>query len=68
MWGTTCISGGVPNVGCITGCTNGDDTALADLLGAFACIIQTCGSQCTSVLGGLTGSSGAGGGGSGGGG
>lgn len=65
---TMCLTGGTPDFTCINSCTNGDNTALAQLVGAFTCIIQTCGTQCTSVLGGLTGGGGAGGGGTGGGG
>ncbi|HEY3819731.1 MAG TPA: hypothetical protein VGL81_21330 [Polyangiaceae bacterium] len=63
---TMCISGGAPDISCVTGCANGDATALGDLLGAFGCIVETCGTQCTSVLGGLTGGGGSGGGGGGG--
>jgi hypothetical protein len=63
---TTCLSGGVPDPTCVEGCANGDATVLGDLLGAFACIVGTCGSQCTSVLGGLSGAGGGSGGGSGG--
>ena len=66
---TMCISGGVPDITCVTTCANGDATALGDVLGAFACIVQTCGTQCTSLLSGLTGGgTGGGGGGAGGGG
>jgi hypothetical protein len=57
---TTCISGGVPDITCVTTCADGDATALGEVLGAFACIVQTCGTQCTSLLGGLTGAGGGG--------
>ena len=60
---TTCLTGGTPDFTCINSCTMGDNTALAQLVGAFTCIIQTCGTQCTSILGGLTGGGGGGGGG-----
>ncbi|HEY6461845.1 MAG TPA: hypothetical protein VIY73_16885 [Polyangiaceae bacterium] len=62
---TTCLSGGTPDPTCVLGCANGDATALGDLVGAFECVIGTCGAQCTSVLGGLGGLGGGGGGGGG---
>lgn len=62
---TTCLSGGTPDITCIGTCAGSDPTTLADLIGAFTCIIETCGAQCTSVLGGLTGGGGAGAGGGG---
>ena len=66
---TTCLSGGTPNLNCIGTCTQGDPTVTGDLVGAFTCVITSCGTQCASVLGGLGGGGGgAGGGGSGGGG
>jgi hypothetical protein len=65
---TTCLSGGTPDPTCVLGCANGDATTLADLVGAFECVIGTCGAQCTSVLGSLGGLGGGGGGSSGGGG
>lgn len=60
-----CLTGGTPNIACLAGCTNGDQTTETDLLSVLGCVIGTCGSQCTSVLSGLGG---LGGGGSGGGG
>lgn len=72
---TTCLSGGTPSITCIEGCASSDGgsaSTLPELIGAFTCIVESCGSQCTSVLGGLTGGGGAGagvrGGGAGGGG
>jgi hypothetical protein len=65
---TTCLSGGTPDPACVGTCTQGDQTVLGQLIGAFTCIITNCGSQCTGVLGGLGGGGGGGGGGGSGGG
>jgi hypothetical protein len=62
----TCLTGGI-DLQCFLGCANGNSASLAQLITMFQCITQTCGPQCTSVLGGLGGSGGLIGGGSGGG-
>jgi hypothetical protein len=61
-----CLTGGTPNLSCLTGCTNGDQTTETQLLSVLGCVIGTCGMQCTSVLAGLGGLGGGGGGGGGG--
>jgi hypothetical protein len=60
---TKCLSGGMPNPQCVLTCANGDTSSLTQLVGVFGCVLGNCGSQCTSVLGGLGGGGGFGGGG-----
>jgi hypothetical protein len=57
---TTCLTGGTPNFGCITGCTMGNMTTQTQLLSVIGCLIGTCGSQCMGALGGLGGGGGGG--------
>jgi len=57
---TTCVTGGVPNLSCVTGCTMGNTTTESQLLSVFGCVIGTCGTQCTGLLGGLGGGGGGG--------
>jgi hypothetical protein len=61
-----CLTGGMPSLTCLGGCTGSDPTTQMDVLAVIGCIVGTCGSQCTGALGGL-GGGGGGGGGSGGG-
>lgn len=57
---TTCLTGGVPNFSCVTGCTMGNTTTESQLLSVFGCVIGTCGTDCTGLLGGLGGGGGGG--------
>jgi hypothetical protein len=57
---TMCVTGGVPDLSCVTGCTMGNNTTESQLLSVFGCVIGTCGTQCTGLLGGLGGGGGGG--------
>ena len=59
----TCLTGGSGGVDfqCIGGCTSSDPAAGGEAITAFTCILTGCGSQCTSLLGGLGGLGGGGG-------
>jgi hypothetical protein len=60
---TMCLSGGMPSLGCVLGCANGDPASLTQLVGLLGCVTGNCGSQCTSLLGTLGRTGGFGGGG-----
>ena len=62
----SCLTGGMPSLQCLGGCTGSDPTTQQDVLMVLGCIIGTCGSQCAGALGGLGGGGGGGGGGAGG--
>ncbi len=57
-----CLTGGTGGVdfGCIGSCTSSDPAAGGQAITAFTCILTGCGSQCTSLLGGLGGPGGGG--------
>ena len=57
---TMCLTGGMPNLQCVTGCTMGNTTTESQLLSVFGCVIGTCGTDCTGLLGGLGGGGGGG--------
>jgi hypothetical protein len=59
---TTCLTGGMPSISCLTGCTNGDETTEQQLLSVIGCVLGNC-PTCTSALTGLGGGIGGGGGG-----
>jgi hypothetical protein len=58
----TCLAGGTGGIdfGCISTCTSGDVAAGGQAITAFTCILSGCGSQCTSLIGGLGGLGGGG--------
>jgi hypothetical protein len=62
-----CLTGGMPSLQCLGGCTGSDPMTQQQVLTVLGCIVGTCGSQCAGALGGLGGGGGGGGGGSGGG-
>jgi len=59
-----CLTGGTGGIdfGCLGTCTSSDPAAGGQAITAFTCILTGCGSQCTSLLGGLGGLGGGGGG------
>jgi hypothetical protein len=57
---TTCVSSGAPDLPCILKCA-ASSGGLEPALGVFTCVTNTCGEDCTSVLGGLLGGGGGGG-------
>ena len=57
-----CLQGGSPDLPCLLQCANGDPAGIAQLIGIFQCVAGKCGSDCTSLLGGLGGLGGGGGG------
>jgi hypothetical protein len=57
-----CLTGGMPSLQCLGGCTGSDPTTQQQVLTVIGCIIGTCGSQCTGALSGLGGGGGGGGG------
>ncbi len=59
---TTCVSSGSPDLPCVLRCAASND-GVAPALGLFQCVTDTCGADCTSVLGSLLGAVGGGGGG-----
>lgn len=63
---TSCLTGGMPDLGCLGNCTKGNATTEMQLLSVIGCVIGTCGTNCAGVLGGLGGLGGGGGGGGGG--
>jgi predicted small lipoprotein YifL len=58
-----CLTGGTGgfDIGCLGTCTASDPAAGGQAITAFTCILMGCGSQCTSLLGGLGGLGGSGG-------
>ena len=61
-----CFAGGAPDPQCVFNCAGSDPSGIGPLLAVVQCVTQKCGSDCTSVLGGLGGLGGGGGGGGGG--
>jgi len=47
-----CVAGGMPDLGCIAGCANGDAAVLGQLVGVLGCIVTSCGPQCAGALAG----------------
>lgn len=57
---TTCASSGSPDLSCILRCAASND-GVAPALGLFQCVTDTCGADCTAVIGSLLGGGGGGG-------
>ncbi|MBL8606692.1 MAG: hypothetical protein JNL38_05200 [Myxococcales bacterium] len=62
----TCLQGGGLDAACAFGCAKGDPGGALKVLQVFQCVTQTCGPDCSDLLGLITGGAGGGGGGGGG--
>lgn len=52
---TSCLAGGSLDLGCIANCGKGNPQGALAALSIFQCVTQTCGEDCTTVIGGLLG-------------
>lgn len=50
-----CLTGGAPNASCVLKCAGSDPTGVVQVLRIFTCVTQSCGDDCSSLLGGLGG-------------